>query len=49
MVEYGYEKLPGLRLIPELNNKIKIIKINTEDVSTDSIDTLFLSVYYLFS
>jgi hypothetical protein len=48
MVEYGYEKLPGLNLIPELN-KINFIKINTENVSTDSIDKLFLSFYYLFS
>jgi len=49
MVEYGYEKLPGLNQIPKLNNKIKTMQINTEDVSTDPIDNIFLSFYYLFS
>jgi len=39
MVEYSQK----------LNNKIKTMQINTNEVSTDSLDNLFLSAYYLFS
>jgi uncharacterized protein YjbI with pentapeptide repeats len=48
MVEYGDEKL-GLNQIPKLKNKINIMQINANEVSTDSLDNLFLSIYYLFS
>jgi uncharacterized protein YjbI with pentapeptide repeats len=52
MVEYGYQKLPGLNRIQQLNNKINVTlsQINIGDANTDYLfGRFFLSFYYLFS
>jgi hypothetical protein len=49
MIEYGYEKLPGLNQIPKLNDKINTMRININDISTDPIERFLMSFYFLFS